>query len=207
MRPDDDRVDTIVQTVRYTSAISYWRDEDHGHWEEDLGLHTSSIGSVVAGLRSVHRALPEAMEKAEVDLDDLQRRGLDRVLASLPYERYGANYRMYDAAQLLLVEPLQVLGGRAALAVVRDVGGSLMRRHGFARYEGDTYWGHGLPKSFHSASGRHRHQGGLKPGICWRKESAVPAPKPSGRFLIRHRPPTGLSVICKTGFPYTVKRI
>jgi phosphorylase kinase alpha/beta subunit len=46
----DAQADALIRFAVYFLAISYWEDEDSGHWEERRKLSASSVGTVVAGL-------------------------------------------------------------------------------------------------------------------------------------------------------------
>lgn len=162
--PED--LDTLAQTVRYLKAIELWHDADEGHWEEDRRIHASSIGVAVAGLREAQRAF--GSQDAELPFDEMIAKGSDalyRILDSgvtdLPPDgdlaepappsigdnpnAFNILHRKYDAALLFLVKPLGVLDDAHAQKVVADVEQHLVRAHGTARYEGDTYWSPRFP--------------------------------------------------------------
>src|SRR5262245_12346671 len=50
---DRQAVEVLVLFARYLHAITYWQDEDSGHWEETRKVSASSIGTVVGGLEAV----------------------------------------------------------------------------------------------------------------------------------------------------------
>ncbi|MEO1337421.1 MAG: glycoside hydrolase family 15 protein, partial [Myxococcota bacterium] len=54
-------MDTLALVVGYLSAIAYWQDADSGHWEEERKVCSSSIGTVVAGLRAVRACRAPAL--------------------------------------------------------------------------------------------------------------------------------------------------
>src|SRR5579862_7799585 len=53
LQPSEIAWDVLSLFPAYLHAISYWRDEDSGHWEETPKISASSIGTVVAGLRQL----------------------------------------------------------------------------------------------------------------------------------------------------------
>jgi len=123
--------------INYLETIAYWQDEDSGHWEEVIKLNASSVGTVVAGLRAVRDITQDA-----VKLEALIARGDEALRAILPFEsRTLGKEREFDAAQLFLVEPQQVLSGDQAAEVIKGVEQALMGDHGIRRYNGDSYWG------------------------------------------------------------------
>lgn len=58
------------------------------------------------------------------------------------FRQFTVQHRMYDAAMLFLVRPLQVLDDTETALVIQDIEQCLLghRQHGIARYVGDTYW-------------------------------------------------------------------
>ena len=51
IKVDEDK-EMVQKIVDYLVAIEYWHDADNGIWEESEEVHASSIGSVVAALKS-----------------------------------------------------------------------------------------------------------------------------------------------------------
>lgn len=161
--PKVDDFAILKQTARYLVRIGFWRDPDHGHWEEDMRLHASSIGAAVAGLRETGRMLRRRGAAADVE-EDLKRgigEGMARFNAIMrsgvtdwPTPEgavmrtpgFSLQRRTHDAALLFMVRPLELLSGRTAASVVRGVRRELGREHGIARYSGDTYWGPDFPE-------------------------------------------------------------
>lgn len=56
-------------------------------------------------------------------------------------DNFDIERRKIDASLLFLVEPLGVLDDLQSHEVILDIEQFLVREHGIARYEGDTYWG------------------------------------------------------------------
>lgn len=55
-------------------------------------------------------------------------------------ENFQVRPRPHDAALLFLVEPLDAVDPEMAQSIVKDIEEHLVRKHGVARYLGDTYW-------------------------------------------------------------------
>jgi Glycosyl hydrolases family 15 len=171
--PTAQNFDTLKQTVRYLEKIRYWEDSDEGAWEEERAIHTSSIGIVMAGLRSVKATIEGRGHMLDLPIDELIEQGAQALRLAWPYETtwsdqataydhtkdgpypdeltrhmlqdFEVDIHEYDAALLFLVEPTELLEGAQAREVVESVTQNLLRPHGMARYHGDTYWGPRFP--------------------------------------------------------------
>jgi phosphorylase kinase alpha/beta subunit len=149
LQPD---VQLLALFALYFAAIRYWQDEDSGHWEERRKIGASSVGAVVAGLRTLRRLLAQptppdcrfAGEQVTPDtLDALIEPGMRALAATLPAECVQPDprkYRRYDAALLFLVYPLDVVEDVMAQQIVADVLAHLQGDYGIRRYLGDSYW-------------------------------------------------------------------
>jgi len=139
--------------VLYFRAIRYWRDQDSGHWEEIRKIAASSIGVVVAGLQQLHQALIAGRIRPtkeryldRVQVTDIQtlikqgQRALNRILPAECMQVHKKKRRLYDAATLFLVYPLQVVEADTAQRIVRTVTQHLQGEVGIKRYLGDSYW-------------------------------------------------------------------
>ncbi|MFM6062037.1 MAG: glycoside hydrolase family 15 protein [Microcystis panniformis] len=145
-----DCLETIALFPLYFQAISYWQDEDSGHWEETRKIEASSIGVVVAGLRELKRLLIET----EINLTAENRRITPAFLADLIEIGEQALYqilpaecllpvpqaRSYDAALLFLIYPLQVVETNIADQILNNVIVHLQGDYGIRRYLGDSFW-------------------------------------------------------------------
>ncbi len=143
-------LETIALFPLYFQAISYWQDEDSGHWEETRKIEASSIGVVVAGLRELKRLLIET----EINLTAENRRITPAFLADLIEIGEQALYRIlpaecllpvpqarsYDAALLFLIYPLQVVETNIADQILNNVIVHLQGDYGIRRYLGDSFW-------------------------------------------------------------------
>ena len=145
--------DVLALFPPYLRAISYWRDEDNGHWEETPKVSASSIGAVVAGLRELlglvrgkgrHTIPPVCRAALEPDLvEELLAFGFRALGAILPAECVQSDplkQRRYDAALLFLVDPLDVVDLPMANQIVDDVRTQLLGDIGIRRYLGDSFW-------------------------------------------------------------------
>ena len=60
IKPELDDLETLALFPHYFQSVSYWQDEDSGHWEEDRKIEASSIGVVIAGLKELKQLLTDA---------------------------------------------------------------------------------------------------------------------------------------------------
>lgn len=150
VRPQADAWQVLALFPLYLEVIAYWQDEDNGHWEEVRKIEASSIGAVVAGLRSLRELWKSANESraAAGKTVDLQR--IDALIHSgqaaldeiLPAESIQPDpqFRLYDAALLFLIYPLRVVEGAIADSILHNVITHLQGNYGIKRYIGDSFW-------------------------------------------------------------------
>lgn len=148
----------LARFPRYFSAIRYWEDEDSGHWEEVRRISASSIGAVTAGLRELKtllaRPAPPAALRARVrvaSVDALLSAGRARLNTVLPFECLQPDprkKRLYDAALLFLIHPLDVAEGPAADGILANIAAHLQGDFGIRRYPGDSFWSADYWKNF-----------------------------------------------------------
>ena len=129
----------------FFERISYWQDEDSGHWEEARKLEASSVGAVVAGLRELSALATggDADAPSPDRLEALIDKGMGALQALLPFESRGPGpkkARRYDAALMFLIYPLEVVDDAMARRIVEDVRANLLGEYGIRRYLGDSYW-------------------------------------------------------------------
>ncbi|MEA5537265.1 glycoside hydrolase family 15 protein [Crocosphaera sp. XPORK-15E] len=136
----------------YFEAISYWEDEDSGHWEEDRKIEASSIGVVVAALTELKLLVLETSDQVYCQnknnivslelLDKLINKGQETLNKILPDEciQDPPQTRKYDAALLFLIYPLQLIEGEMAEKIVNNVINNLQGDYGIKRYLGDSFW-------------------------------------------------------------------
>lgn len=129
---DEKDLEIVQKLVDYLDCLQYWQAKDNGMWEENMELHTSSIGACVAGLHAVKMLVnvkEETIKKGEETLRFL-----------LPRESESKDT---DLALLSLVYPYRILDRKTALKVVENVSNKLERKYGVIRYENDQYYNQG----------------------------------------------------------------
>jgi hypothetical protein len=152
LQPTQQDTETLALFPLYFQAVSYWQDEDSGHWEETRKVEASSIGVVVAALKALkqlnmepssmfdyfqYKNVPITVEL----LDELVAQGVDALNRILPSECIQpGRERPYDSALLFLIYPLQVLDDEIANRIVFDVINNLQGQYGIPRYLGDSFW-------------------------------------------------------------------
>jgi len=133
---DDDRL-VLDDIVHYLNAIEYWQDADNGYWEEARKVNASSVGTVLAGLTAYKNYFGESDL-----LNKLIEKGRESLNQILPNETITPPElkRETDAAQIFLVEPLEIVDEKQAEEIVEKCTAQLLRPHGLIRYVGDSYW-------------------------------------------------------------------
>jgi Glycosyl hydrolases family 15 len=153
LEPSQQDIETLALFPVYFEAISYWTDEDSGHWEETRKVEASSIGVVVASLQAFNKLIDIESSKFAHNyqykdklitgefLEDLIRRGVNVLNTILPSECIqSGRERRYDSALLFLIFPLQVIDGELADRIINDVISNLQGEYGIYRYLGDSFW-------------------------------------------------------------------
>lgn len=144
--PDADQHAVLARYPAYFEAIDYPNDRDSGHWEEERRRTASSVGTVVAALETMATALERVDGELRgphgfsgpLSLRSLAFRGRAVLDVLLPQE--SPPERGADAATLFLLEPLGVVGGPVAAAILDRVDRELVGPYGIRRYRGDSYW-------------------------------------------------------------------
>ena len=154
IKPKSEDMETLALFPCYFKSISYWQDEDSGHWEEDRKIEASSIGVVVAGLQELKQLLTDAhfasgciyqdQSVTAEFIDELIDRGKTSFNHILPSECIQSvpQQRRYDAALLFLIYPLQVIDIEDEMTnqILHDVIENLQGDYGISRYQGDSFW-------------------------------------------------------------------
>lgn len=152
LHPSQQDVETLALFPLYFDTVSYWQDEDSGHWEETRKIEASSIGVVVASLKALKQLSMEPSfishcfkygdRLVTIDLlDNLIYQGIDALNRILPSECIQPGLeRRYDSALLFLIYPLQVVDDAISDQIVSDVIDSLQGQYGIPRYLGDSFW-------------------------------------------------------------------
>ncbi|MDA8597103.1 glycoside hydrolase family 15 protein [Candidatus Pacebacteria bacterium] len=121
----------LQRIVDYLVALEYWHDDDNGIWEENMEVHASSIGSVIAALRKANQLdwleVPEfAIEHGERALSEL-----------LPRE---SATKFVDLALMTLIYPFNVTSEEETLEILKNVEYHLVKDKGVLRYKFDRYY-------------------------------------------------------------------
>jgi phosphorylase kinase alpha/beta subunit len=127
---DDERA-MVQKIIDYLVAIEYWSDDDNGIWEENLEVHASSIGSVVAALRKANHQ--DWLEVPDVAIE----RGEHALRSLLPRESVT---KFTDLALLTLIYPFNVTTEEETLEILKNVEYHLVKDKGVIRYKLDRYY-------------------------------------------------------------------
>lgn len=127
---DDDK-EMLQLIVNYLLNLEYWYDLDNGIWEENMEVHASSVGSVVAALKKASEiewlVVPSwGITKGEEALREL-----------LPRE---STDKFADLALLTLIYPFSVTTPDETREILRNVEYHLTRNKGVIRYKNDRYY-------------------------------------------------------------------
>lgn len=129
---DTDTKKRIAQKlVDYLDSLEYWHDPDSGVWEEDEEVHASSVGSCLAGLRSIDRLSYITIER------DMFIKGEDALAKLLPRE---STNKFVDLALLTLIYPYDVVTPEQRDKILENIEYHLTKSHGVIRYKGDYYY-------------------------------------------------------------------
>jgi phosphorylase kinase alpha/beta subunit len=173
LEPSQEEIEMLALFPLYFEAISYWKDEESGHWEETRKIEASSIGVVVAALKAFKQLSMEPsfvthcckFEEKLVTveyLDNLIQKGQDALNEILPAECIqSGKERRYDSALLFLIYPLQVLSDEIANKILSDVINNLQGEYGISRYKGDSFWCRDyedIPKNIRTSISTDREQ-------------------------------------------------
>lgn len=128
---NDDDKEMVQKIIAYLLNVEYWRDPDNGIWEENLEVHASSVGSVVAALKKAKQItwlfVPDwGITNGEQALREL-----------LPRESHE---KFADLALLTLIYPFAVTTEEETRAILRNVEYHLTREKGVIRYKNDRYY-------------------------------------------------------------------
>ncbi len=125
----------LQKIVDYLVKLEYWHDPDNGIWEENLEVHASSIGSVVAALKKA-----KGLDWLNVP-DYAIERGEHALRALLPRE---SNSKFADLALLSLIYPFAVTTEEETEQILRNVEYHLVRDKGVIRYKLDRYFNNNI---------------------------------------------------------------
>ena len=131
---DDER--EMVQTIiNYLVNLEYWDDDDNGIWEENMEVHASSIGAVIAGLEKANQI--DWLDVPDVAID----RGKSSLRALLPRE---SATKFADLALLTLIYPFAVTTEEETVEILKNVEYHLVRDKGVIRYKLDRYYNNNI---------------------------------------------------------------
>ena len=127
----DEEREMVQKIVDYLINLEYWHDVDNGIWEENMEVHASSIGSVVAALKKAREvewlSVPEwAIEHGEAALRNL-----------LPRESAS---KFVDLALVTLIYPFRVTTFEETDTILSNIEYHLIRDMGIIRYKFDRYY-------------------------------------------------------------------
>ena len=121
----------VQKLVDYVQSIEYWHDPDAGMWEENEEVHASSVGAVVAGLKSLV-TLTFLQVPAELIAE-----GEEALKNLLPRE---SKNKFADLAQLSLIYPYHIIDRAVADVILKNVEYHLSKSRGVLRYKTDKYY-------------------------------------------------------------------
>lgn len=127
---DEERA-MVQKLIDYLVSIEYWHDDDNGIWEENLEVHASSVGSVVAALKKANQVEWLTVSEHSIQL------GEEALADLLPRE---SETKFVDLALMTLIYPFHVTTEEQTLAILRNVEYHLVKDMGVLRYKFDRYY-------------------------------------------------------------------
>jgi GH15 family glucan-1,4-alpha-glucosidase len=125
----------VQKIIDYLVNLEYWQDDDNGIWEENMEVHASSIGSVVASLKKAREI--DWLNVPEWAITE----GEKALRALLPRESHS---KFADLALLSLIYPFKVTTEEETLEILRNVEYHLVRDKGVIRYKLDRYYNNNI---------------------------------------------------------------
>jgi len=123
--------DMVQKIIDYLINLEYWHDDDNGIWEEEMEVHASSIGSVVAGLKKAQEVEWLTVPDDAIELGENALRGI------LPRESVT---KFCDLALLTLIYPFAVTTEQETQEILKNVQYHLVKEKGVIRYKLDKYY-------------------------------------------------------------------
>lgn len=127
----DEEREVVQKVIDYLIRLEYWHDEDNGIWEENMEVHASSIGSVVAALKQAKRVPWLIVPDHVIDFGEAALREL------LPRE---SKNKFSDLALLSLIYPFHVTTEEETQKILSNVEYHLTKERGVIRYKFDRYY-------------------------------------------------------------------
>jgi GH15 family glucan-1,4-alpha-glucosidase len=121
----------VQKIIDYLVSLEYWHDADNGIWEEEMEVHASSIGSVVAALKKAQAVDWLTVPKGAIEHGEAALRAL------LPRE---SETKFADLALLSLIYPFAVTTEAETKKILENVEYHLARDKGVIRYKLDRYY-------------------------------------------------------------------
>ena len=131
----DEEREMVQKIVDYLVNLEYWHDDDNGIWKENMEVHASSIGSVVAALKKANRL--DWLEVPDVAIE----RGESALRALLPRE---STTKFTDLALLTLIYPFAVTTEEETVEILKNVEYHLVKDKGVIRYKLDRYYNNNI---------------------------------------------------------------
>lgn len=125
----------VQKIVDYLVNLEYWDDEDNGIWEENMEVHASSVGSVVAALKKAKQLPWLSVPEHAIE------RGENALRALLPRESVS---KFVDLALLTLIYPFHVTTEAETQEILKNVEYHLIREKGVLRYKFDRYYNNNI---------------------------------------------------------------
>lgn len=160
----EEQRELIRDIIQYVFTYRWETHPDFGMWEEGPELHSSSIGSVLAGLTmwfdDGHYEYKYKHKKEIWRIVPVSERYFDHAHESLhkilPRESHA---RETDLAQLSLIWPYNIVDDKMKLTILSKVEG-LAREKGIIRYKGDYYFNS-------DQNNRDGNEAEWPLGFCW----------------------------------------
>lgn len=127
---EDERV-IVQKLIDYLVTLEYWADPDNGIWEENLEVHASSVGSVVAALKKAQQVDWLHVPQEGIDFGETALKEL------LPRE---SKTKFVDLALMTLIYPFHVTTEEETVEILRNVEYHLVKDKGVLRYKFDRYY-------------------------------------------------------------------
>jgi len=130
---DEKDIDIINLLVEYLQAIRFWETFDHGMWEQDEAVRSSSIGICISGLHRLFKLsnkFPNLNKSLILELSEIALKKFYTIQCQ------ETSTRKYDLAKLALIYPFS----HPFFDLTNDINcEDLIRYNGMIRYHNDCY--------------------------------------------------------------------
>ncbi|CAE7210973.1 unnamed protein product [Symbiodinium sp. CCMP2592] len=140
-----DHLKLCAQLFDFLRTIECWEDLDAGHWEEHSAQHASSLGPVLAAVRSFKKVMaanPGWIFPGKSDTLEVLEKSLAASLKQiLPNEvvKPRANAKDADGALIFLCYPLEVVDDAMGALILQQME-KITGHIAVCRYRKDSYW-------------------------------------------------------------------